>query len=156
VAFFLKGFKMSYSTLYLEIKSEDKIEILNFAATEIRKIYNIAKVDINANDNEYTKFYFSEDHKELNIDIITDHHIWGWCKQNFDEIASKYKSGEELAHDLLVAVKKAKIVAEKEIRKKATSMLAFAGNWPSEGKGTVIDKALNAIKKIEIPGVPLS
>ena len=73
-----------------------------------------------------------------------------------EKIASKYKSGEELAHDLLVAVKKAKIVAEKDIRKKATSMLAFAGNWPSEGKGTVIDKALNAIKKIEIPGVPLS
>jgi len=44
----------------------------------------------------------------------------------------------------------------KEVRSKATSMLAFAGNWPSEGKNTVIDKALKAIKKIEIPGVPLS
>jgi hypothetical protein len=92
VAFFLKGFKMSYSTLYLEIKSEDKIEILNFAATEIREIYNIAESDINADNNKYTKFYFSKDHKELNIDIITGHHIWDWCKQNFDEIASKYKN----------------------------------------------------------------
>jgi len=73
-----------------------------------------------------------------------------------EKIESVYKSGEELAHDLLVAVKKAKIVPEKDVRKKATSMLAFAGNWPSEGKGTVIDKALGAIKKIEIPGVPLS
>ena len=73
-----------------------------------------------------------------------------------EKIASKYKSGEELAHNLLTAVKKAKIVPQKDIRKKATSMLAFAGNWPSEGKDTVIDKALTAIKKIEIPGVPLS
>jgi hypothetical protein len=73
-----------------------------------------------------------------------------------EKISSKYKSGEELAHDLLVAVKKAKIVADKDVRKKATSMLAFAGNWPSEGKNTVIDKALRAIKKIEIPGVPLN
>jgi hypothetical protein len=73
-----------------------------------------------------------------------------------EKISSKYKSGEELAHDLLVAVKKAKIVSDKDVRKKATSMLAFAGNWPSEGKNTVIDKALKAIKKIEIPGVPLN
>ena len=73
-----------------------------------------------------------------------------------EKISSKYKSGEELAHDLLVAVKKAKIVADKDVRKKATSMLAFAGNWPSEGKNTVIDKALRAIKKIEIQGVPLN
>ncbi len=73
-----------------------------------------------------------------------------------EKISSKYKSGEELAHDLLIAVKKAKIVADKDVRKKATSMLAFAGNWPSEGKNTVIDKALRAIKKIEIQGVPLN
>jgi len=73
-----------------------------------------------------------------------------------EKISSKYKSGEELAHDLLTAVKKAKIVADKDVRKKATSMLAFAGNWPSEGENTVIDKALKAIKKLEIPGVPLN
>jgi hypothetical protein len=48
------------------------------------------------------------------------------------------------------------MVPTKEIRSKATSMLAFAGNWPSEGKNTVIDKALKAIKDIEIPGVPVS
>ena len=76
------------------------------------------------------------------------------------KISDAYKNtkedAEELAHDLLTAVKKAKLVPMKEVRSKATSMLAFAGNWPSEGKNTVIDKALKAIKKIEIPGVPLS
>jgi len=76
------------------------------------------------------------------------------------KISSTYKnskeSAEELAHDLLTAVKKAGIVPISKVRSKATSMLAFAGNWPSEGKNTVIDKALKAIKKIEIPGVPLS
>lgn len=77
-----------------------------------------------------------------------------------NKISSSYKNtkdgAEELAHDLLTAVKKSKIVPIKEVRSKATSMLAFAGNWPSEGKNTVIDKALKAIKDIEIPGVPLS
>jgi hypothetical protein len=76
------------------------------------------------------------------------------------KISDVYKNTKEgsqdLAHDLLTAVKKAKIVPMKEVRSKATSMLAFAGNWPSEGKNTVIDKALKAIKSIEIPGVPLS
>jgi hypothetical protein len=71
------------------------------------------------------------------------------------EIGAVYKNGEELATDLLKAVKASKVPA-KEVRRKATSMLAFAGNWPGEGKNTVIDKALHAIKNIEIPGVPLS
>lgn len=71
------------------------------------------------------------------------------------KISDVYKSGEELATDMLKAVKKKKLVPTKDIRRKATSMLAFAANWPSEGKNTVIDKALKAIKKIEIPGVPL-
>jgi hypothetical protein len=76
-----------------------------------------------------------------------------------DKISSAYKNtkdgAEELAHDLLTAVKKAGIVPIGKVRSKATSMLAFAGNWPSEGKNTVIDKALKAIKNIEIPGVPI-
>lgn len=71
------------------------------------------------------------------------------------KIGEVYKSGEKLATDLLHAVKAAKIVPLKDVRKKATSMLAFAGNWPSEGKNSVIDKALKAIKDIEIPGVPV-
>lgn len=72
------------------------------------------------------------------------------------KISDVYKSGKDLAHDLLVAVKNSKKVPLKDVRRKATSMLAFAGNWPSEGSNTVIDKALNAIKIIEIPGVPVS
>jgi hypothetical protein len=71
------------------------------------------------------------------------------------KISDVYKSGDVLATDLLRAVKNSKIVPVKDIRRKATSMLAFAGNWPSEGKNTVIDKALKAIKDIEIPGVPV-
>ncbi len=69
------------------------------------------------------------------------------------KIDQVYKSGKKLAHDLLKAVKESG-VADKNVRKKATSMLAFAANWPSEGKNTVIDRALKAIKGIEIPGVP--
>jgi hypothetical protein len=72
------------------------------------------------------------------------------------KISDVYKSGNQLAEDLLKAVKNSKKIASKDIRRKATSMLAFAGNWPKEGKNTVIDKALKAIKTIEIPGVPLS
>lgn len=72
------------------------------------------------------------------------------------KISDVYKNGKELAHDLLSAVKKAKIVPSKEIRKKATSMLAFAANWPSSPDSSVLDKALKEIKKTEIPGVPLA
>jgi hypothetical protein len=86
-------------------------------------------------------------HKLLNIP----------AEKKISEVYKNTKDGaQDLAHDLLTAVKKAKIVAMKEVRSKATSMLAFAGNWPSEGKNTVIDKALKAIKAIEIPGVPIS
>jgi hypothetical protein len=72
------------------------------------------------------------------------------------KISDVYKNGKELAHDLLSAVKKAKIVPSKEVRRKATSMLAFAANWPSSPDHSVLDKALKEIKKIEIPGVPLA
>lgn len=72
------------------------------------------------------------------------------------KISQVYTSGKKLAEDLLKAVKSAKLVPLKDTRRKATSMLAFAGNWPSEGDNTVIDKALEAIKDIEIPGVPVN
>ena len=76
------------------------------------------------------------------------------------KISDVYPNSKEgatnLAKDLLNAVKNSKTVPSKDVRSKATSMLAFAGNWPSEGKNSVIDKALKAIKGIEIPGVPLS
>lgn len=66
------------------------------------------------------------------------------------------KDGAKLAKDLLVAIKRKRIVPLKEVRSKATSMLAFAANWPNDGKNSLMDKALNSIKRIEIPGVPLS
>jgi hypothetical protein len=71
------------------------------------------------------------------------------------KISDVYTSGSKLAKDLMQAVKDSKIVPAAKVRSKATSMLAFAGNWPKEGKDTVIDKALEAIKKTEIPGVPV-
>lgn len=70
------------------------------------------------------------------------------------KIDDVYKSGKELAEDLLKAVKKSKMVPQKDIRRKATSMLAFAANWPSSKSENVLDKALSAIKNIEIAGVP--
>jgi hypothetical protein len=72
------------------------------------------------------------------------------------KITDVYKDPKELATDLLKGIKSSKIVATKEVRKKATSMLAFAANWGGGPKNDVMDKALKMIKKIEIPGVPLS
>lgn len=109
---------------------------------------------------ENLKIYesFLEEIKEAKVEKGLMHKLLNVPQGN--KISSAYKNtkdgAEKLAFDLLTAVKKAKIVPSKEIRSKATSMLAFAGNWPSEGKNTVIDKALKSIKKIEIPGVPLS
>lgn len=101
---------------------------------------------------------FVEDINESKAQKGLMHKLLGIPRQ--EKISDKYANtadgGKELAHDLLTAVKKEKIVPVKEVRKKATSMLAFAGNWPSEGKNTVIDKALKFIKEIEIPGVPAS
>jgi len=71
--------------------------------------------------------------------------------KKIDEV---YTSGKKLAEDMLRGVKKAGIVPLKDVRRKATSMLAFAANWPSDGKNSVLDKALSAIKNIEIVGVP--
>ena len=73
-----------------------------------------------------------------------------------EEITDAYKSGEELAKAMLHGVKKSKIVPAKDVRRKATSMLAFAANWPGKGGKSVFRKALKAIKTMDIPGVPLS
>jgi len=72
------------------------------------------------------------------------------------KVTTKYSSGKKLAHDLLLAVKNSKIVPSKDVRKKATSMLAFAANWPSDGKNSVLDQALKSIKSTEVEGVPFS
>lgn len=68
------------------------------------------------------------------------------------KINDVYTSGKKLAVDLLKGINSAKIVPEKDVRKKATSMLAFAANWPSDGENSVMDKALDYIKYIEIQG----
>lgn len=65
-----------------------------------------------------------------------------------DKISSKYSSGKKLADDLVNALATSKIVPRKDIKKKAASMLAFAANWPSDGKNSVVDKALKAVRNI--------
>ena len=70
------------------------------------------------------------------------------------KIEDVYTSGKKLAEDLLKGVKNAKIVPAKDVRKKATSMLAFAANWPSDGDNSILDKALKLIKTTEVPGIP--
>lgn len=72
------------------------------------------------------------------------------------KITDIYKDPKDLATDLLKGIKSSKIVPLKDVRRKATSMLAFAANWGGGPKNDVMDKALRMIKKIEIPGVPLS
>lgn len=64
------------------------------------------------------------------------------------KISDVYTSGKKLAEDLMKAVKDSKTVPAKDAKRKTASMLAFAANWPSEGKNTVIDKALRAVKNI--------
>lgn len=65
-----------------------------------------------------------------------------------DKISSKYKSGKKLAQDLVNALKNSKIVPQKDIKQKASSMLAYAANWPSDGPNSVLDKALRAVKNV--------
>lgn len=65
------------------------------------------------------------------------------------KIDDVYTSGKKLAEDLLKAVESAKIVPAKDVKKKASSMLAFAANWPSDGKNSILDKALKAIKFLQ-------
>jgi nitrogen regulatory protein PII len=72
------------------------------------------------------------------------------------KISDVYASSRKLAKDLLQAVKDAEIVPTEEVRSKATSMLAFAANWPNDGDGSIFDKALKSIPSVEIAGVPKS
>lgn len=65
-----------------------------------------------------------------------------------EKISDRYKSGKKLAADLINALKKSKVVPQDQVRKKASSMLAFAANWPSDGPNSVLDKALRSIKNL--------
>jgi hypothetical protein len=64
------------------------------------------------------------------------------------KISDVYKSGKKLAEELVAAIKKSNIVPEKEVQKKATSMLAFVGNWPNDPKNSVFDVALRHVKSL--------
>ena len=64
------------------------------------------------------------------------------------KISDVYKSGRKLAEDLVAAIKKSNIVPEKEVQRKAASMLAFVGNWPNDPKNSVFDVALRHVKSL--------
>ena len=64
------------------------------------------------------------------------------------KISDVYKSGRKLAEELVDAIKKSNIVPEKEVQKKAASMLAFVGNWPNDPKNSVFDVALRHVKSL--------
>lgn len=66
-----------------------------------------------------------------------------------EKISSKYTSGKKLATDLYQSIKKTNIVPAKDARSKAASMLAFAANWPSDGKNSVLDRALKSLKSLK-------
>jgi len=64
------------------------------------------------------------------------------------KISDVYKSGRKLAEELVAAIKKNNIVPEKEVQRKAASMLAFVGNWPNDSKNSVFDVALKHVKSL--------
>lgn len=66
-----------------------------------------------------------------------------------EKISSKYTSGQELASDLYKSIKRNKVVPAKDAKAKAASMIAFAANWPSDGKNSVLDRALRSVKKLK-------
>ena len=65
------------------------------------------------------------------------------------KVSDVYKSGKKLAEDLVSALRRKKIVPEKDIQQKAASMLVFAGNWPkTDSKNSVFDVAARHVKTL--------
>jgi len=65
------------------------------------------------------------------------------------KIADVYKSGKKLAEDLVTALRRDKVVPEKDIQAKAAQMLVFAGNWPkTDPKNSVFDVAARHVKSL--------
>jgi hypothetical protein len=65
------------------------------------------------------------------------------------KVADVYKSGKKLAEDLVSALRRKKVVPEKDIQQKAASMLVFAGNWPkTDSKNSVFDVAARHVKTL--------
>lgn len=66
-----------------------------------------------------------------------------------EKIADHYKSGKKLAEDLVSALKRDKIVPDKDIQAKAAQMLVFAGNWPkTDSKNSIFDVAAKHVKNL--------
>jgi hypothetical protein len=65
------------------------------------------------------------------------------------KIDSVYKSGKKLAEDLVAALKREKVVPEKDVQAKAAQMLVFAGNWPkTDSKNSIFDVAARHVKAL--------
>jgi peptide subunit release factor 1 (eRF1) len=64
------------------------------------------------------------------------------------KISDVYKSGRKLAEELVEAIRKNNLVPEKEVQRKAASMLSFAGNWPNDPKNSIFDVALKHVKSL--------
>ena len=65
------------------------------------------------------------------------------------KIDSVYKSGKKLAEDLVDALKREKVVSEKDVQAKAAQMLVFAGNWPkTDSKNSIFDVAARHVKTL--------
>lgn len=65
------------------------------------------------------------------------------------KIGSVYKSGKKLAEDLVAALKREKVVPEKDIQAKAAQMLVFVGNWPkTDSKNSIFDVAARYVKNL--------
>ena len=65
------------------------------------------------------------------------------------KIEDVYKSGKKLAEDLVSALKRDKVVPEKDVQAKAAQMLVFAGNWPkTDSKNSIFDVAARHIKHL--------
>lgn len=66
-----------------------------------------------------------------------------------EKIADGYKSGKKLAEDLVAALRREKIVPEKDVQAKAAQMLVFAGNWPkTDSKNSIFDIAARHVKNL--------
>jgi len=65
------------------------------------------------------------------------------------KIGSVYKSGKKLAEDLVAALKREKVVPEKDIQAKAAQMLVFVGNWPkTDSKNSIFDVAARHVNSL--------
>ena len=76
------------------------------------------------------------------------------------KIEEIYKnSPRKLAEDLLLSIKRTRMIPPFDIRRKAMGMIEFelfSQNWPSRKKvrNPLMDKAFTYVKTIDVPGIP--